>query len=81
VFEISKPGGAYDKAAQEKAMKSGGGTTNIHVTFDPIMVKSEGNVGKIDLSADSQYMGMLGSAIKQAMNKAANGGVLSPNPA
>jgi len=84
VFEISKPGGTYDKAVNAgpgtSGSNSGGGTTNIKISFDDITVKSDGNVGKIDLENDTAFMQMLATKIKEAMSKTANGGKLSPNP-
>lgn len=85
VFEISKPGGAYDKAANAGpgnfGAGNGGGTTKIHITFDTLMVKSDDSVGQIDLNRDSVFIAQLATKVKEALSQTANGGVLSPNPA
>ena len=83
VFQLPKPSSGSDKAGvrgPSSSGGSGGGTTHVKVSFDNIIVKSDSNVGKIDLENDSVFMQMLGTKIKEAMNKTANGGVLSPNP-
>ena len=81
VFEISKPGGAYDKATQSTAKASvSGGMSKIHISFDPIMVKTDGGTSRIDLEKDTTFIRDLSSAIKKELSKAANNGVLSPNP-
>jgi len=79
VFEVSKPGGAFDKARASSSGSSGSNT--MHVTFDDIIVRSaDGNTGKIDLKNDSAFMMELAAGVKVALSKSANGGVLSPNP-
>ncbi len=59
---------------------SPGTTTNVKISFDEIIVKSDDNVGKIDLEKDSAFMRMLATKIKEELSRTANGGVLSPNP-
>lgn len=81
VFEISKPGGAYDKATNDK--KGGTTTTSnvkIHISFDELKVSAGSGVGNIDLESDSAFMRELATKIKKSLSKTANGGVLSPNP-
>jgi hypothetical protein len=83
VFEISKPGGAYDKAANSGPSASGGnsgGSSKIHITFGDITVKSDDGVGKIDLDKDSAFIRELATKIKESLSMSANGGVLNPNP-
>jgi len=81
VFEISKPGGAYDKAANAgPGTANSGGSSKIHISFDDITVKSDGDVGKIDLDGDSAFIRELATKIKESLNMSANGGVLNPNP-
>lgn len=81
VFEISKPGGAYDKASQTVA-KTGvaGGKSNIHISFDPIIVKTDGKTSRIDLEKDTTFLRDLSSALKKELSKASNNGMLNPNP-
>jgi hypothetical protein len=63
-----------------KAMQ-GGGSSNIKISFDDILVKSDdGSTGKIDLENDSAFMAQLATKIKESMSMTANGGVLNPNP-
>lgn len=92
VTQIStKEGGLFNLSGRDdvvaapgavKALKnsSGGGTTNIHISFDEIKVTSDGSVGRIDLEKDTAFITQLATKIKESLSKTANGGVLSPNP-
>jgi hypothetical protein len=84
VFEISKPGGAYDKAANSSKnnnnTSSGPSSVKIHISFDELKVSAGSGVGSIDLESDSAFMRELATKVKEALSKTANGGVLSPNP-
>jgi len=82
VLKFQKKGGAFDKATPKAASGgSGGGTTNIHISFDEIKVTgSSGDVGKIDLANDSAFIRELATKIKESLSQTANGGVLNPNP-
>jgi hypothetical protein len=81
VFEVSKPGGAFDRTQNSgPGTSKGGGTSNIHITFGDIMVKSADGSAKIDIENDSEFVRRLATKIKEALSKSANGGVLNPNP-
>lgn len=82
VLKFQKKGGAIDKAIATGGAISGGGggTTNIHISFDELKVTSDGSSGKIDLSTDSAFIRELATKIKESLSQTANGGVLNPNP-
>jgi hypothetical protein len=84
VFEVSKPGGAFDRARNSGPGTRGSGSNGsghkIHISFDTLKITSDDSVGKIDLSNDSVFVAELASQIKQALSQTANGGVLNPNP-
>ncbi len=80
VFQVSKPGGAFDKTGTPSPGTSGGSTHQISITFSDILVKSEGDSAKIDLGSDSAFMRELATKIKQSLSETAGGGVLNPNP-
>lgn len=80
VFEISKPGGAYDKAANSQSNTSTTSEIKLHISFDELKVSAGNDVGKIDLENDSAFIRELATKVKEALSRTANGGVLSPNP-
>jgi hypothetical protein len=82
VYQVSKPGGAFDKANNSNSRNNtnNNNTHKVKISFDEIIVRSDSNVGKIDLENDTAFMQMLASKIKQTLTETGNGGVLTPNP-
>jgi hypothetical protein len=81
VFEISRPGGAYDKAVNDKpGLSSTNSSVKVHISFDTLKVDAGGNEGAIDLENDSAFIRELATKVKEALSQTANGGVLNPNP-